>query len=307
MATEHFRSDFCPGSNPLADHQHMGTQNCDLFDLAVRPHEELEGDGSAASSIPHPSFAARAEIWRSFREGQISFAEAQRRSAKIGALAEKPIKPVRLMHGAPGKPRPPVARPRETRPEPNESRQYANPMATTAARDDRLTPQAKALLQVIRARAGKGRETQTTKGTLAAILSRSTRSITRYLRDLERCGYVTTRTRADHRGLHLGLVLTITEKVMPFYSNLKKLGAWLGESVGLKPIVPFMPFATGEAGQGRAAALDSDDGLGTDQTRVVGNRGVTLLSSKNQTHNDSSCSDSNGLRKIDRATFAASD
>lgn len=307
MATENFCSDFFPGSNLLADHQQTGTQDCDLFDFAVRPLGGLEGEGSAASGVPHPSFEARAEIWRAFREGQISFAEAQRRSAKIGALGEQPIKPVRLIHGAPGRPRPPVARPRETRPEPNASRQYANPMATTAARDDRLTPQAKALLQVIRARAGKGRETQTTKGTLAAILSRSARSITRYLRDLERCGYVTTRTRADHRGLHLGLVLTITEKVMPFYSNLKKLGAWLGENVGLKPIVPFMPFATGEAGQGRALAQASSCGPHTDQTTVAGNKGVTLLSSKNQTHNDSSCRDSNGLRRVAGAAFAASD
>ena len=175
MATDYHCLGFAQATNPAAYGQSPGAEIRDLFD---RP-EALEADGadqagkgdsasvgadgagqgalsSGAPSVPHPTFEAKAEIWREFREGRISLAEAQRRSATIGALANEAPKPVRRMYGAPGKPRPPVARPREKRPVPNESRQYANPMATTAARDDRLTPQAKALLQVIRARAGKG-------------------------------------------------------------------------------------------------------------------------------------------------------
>ena len=114
-------------------------------------------------------------------------------------------------------------------------------MATPAARDDRLTPQAKALLQVIRARVGKGYETICTKGGLAGAISRSTRSIARYLRDLERCGYLKTSIRRDGRGYHLGLVLTITEKVLPFFAETKGLARWLGDSVFGRG---FMPFAT---------------------------------------------------------------
>ena len=307
MATEYYRLGIAQATNPAACMAGLGAGIRDLFE---RPEasEADEGTGTCADDsecasqtgqgvlVPHPSFEAKAEIWREFREGRISLAEAQRRSAKIGALADEQRRPVRPMYGAPGKPRPPVARPREDRSEPNDSRQYTNPMATTAARDDRLTPQAKALLQIIRARAGKGTQTTTTKGTLAAILNRSTRSITRYLRDLERCGYLQTRIRADTRGFHLGLVLTITEKVLPFFSEVKKLAKWLGESAGLKPVVPFMPFSTSTPG----TAAGSGSVRKARGVESLGAKGVTLLSSRNQTQNDSSPFDSNGLRKNNR-------
>ena len=315
MATEYQRLGVAQATTPAAYVQGRGADICDLFDRpeTVRPSAPGEGETASADAnwadgasragqgplVPHPSFEAKAEIWREFREGRISVAEAQRRSAKIGALSEEPRKPIRLMYGAPGKPRPPVARPREDRSEPNDSRQYTNPMATTAARDDRLTPQAKALLQIIRARAGKGTQTTTTKGTLAAILSRSTRSVTRYLRDLERCGYVKTRTRADTRGFHLGLVLTITEKVLPFFSEVKKLAKWLGESAGLKSVVPFMPFSTSTPGvPEELAGFRRGNGAGG-----PGVKGVTLLSSINHTYNDSSPYELNGLRKYNRKTL----
>ena len=293
MATEYQRLGIAQATTPAAYVQGRGADICDLFDRLEMDRPSAPGEGESVSAyagwadgssgagqgalLPHPSFEAKAEIWREFREGRISMAEAQRRSAKIGVLSEEPRKPIRLMHGAPGKPRPPVARPREDRSEPNDSRQYTNPMATTAARDDRLTPQAKALLQIIRARAGKGTQTTTTKGTLAAILNRSTRSITRYLRDLERCGYLQTRIRADTRGFHLGLLLTITEKVLPFFSEMKKLAKWLGESARLKPVVPFMPFSTATPGTFEGSpSIRSANGSGS-----LGAKGVTLLSSKN--------------------------
>ena len=304
MATEYHRLGTAQATNPAAYVQGPGGDICDLFDRP-EPSEADEGTSTCADDsgcaaqagqgalVAHPSFEAKAEIWREFREGRISLTEAQRRSAKIGVLTDEQRRPVRPMYGAPGKPRPPVARPREDRCEPNDSRQYTNPMATTAARDDRLTPQAKALLQIIRARAGKGTQTTTTKGTLAAILNRSTRSITRYLRDLERCGYLQTRIRADARGFHLGLLLTITEKVLPFFFEMKKLAKWLGESAGVKPVVPFMPFSTATPGTfGGSADFRKAWSAGR-----PGMKGVTLLSSKNQIHNDSSPFNSNGLRK----------
>ena len=310
MATEYPRLGIARSPNPAAFGPQAGAGDLfaraetaaadDVEDDGARLPGDRPADGWGGGSWPgaaHPSFEAKAEIWRDFREGRISLAEAQRRSAKIGVLAREPARPVRLMHGAPGKPRPPVARPRQARPEPNESRQYANPMATTAARDDRLTPQAKALLQIIRARSGKGARTVTTKATLAAILSRSTRSITRYLRDLERCGYLRTRTRADSRGFHLGLVLTITEKVLPFFAETRRLARWLGEVAGARP---FMPFSAETPAGARFETPGSRPAGPVRASQDVVLKGVTLLSSKNHVTNDSSYQDSNGLRRYTR-------
>lgn len=178
-------------------------------------------DLSAGAEI-HPDFAARAAIWRDQRNGLISIAEAQRRSALVGQVT--PAMRAEQRRGAAPTPS------RYARPAPQESRQYAPEMATTAARDDRLVPNAKALLQVLRARAGKGASTATTKFTLASIMSRSARTIARYLRDLERFGYVSTEIRRNGRGLHLGLVITILEKVRPFYEETKGLAAWLAST-----------------------------------------------------------------------------
>ena len=227
-----------------------------------------------------PSFEAKAAIWREFREGVISFAEAQRRSAKIGAL--QPEQPPSTIASGKGAPRPPLPRPRHSRPAPNASRQYANPMATTALRDDRLTPGARALLVVLRARCGKGRRTEAAKGTLAAIMSRSTRTIRRYLGDLERFGYIVTEIRRTARGFHTGLVIELTEAVMPFFSEPKGLARWLGESALAKPFLPF-------------AASSSTDGAGVFTTM----KGMTVLSPKNQLDNDSSYRIQNG-REIHR-------
>jgi len=116
---------------------------------------------------------------------------------------------------------------RHRRPEPQESRQYANHMATTAARDDRLTPQAKALLQVLRARCGNGTETHTTKTTLAAIMSRSVRSIQRYIQELVTFGYICAEIRRNKRGSHTGLILRLCQKVLPFWKDDHGLAVWL--------------------------------------------------------------------------------
>ncbi|MCK5934056.1 MAG: helix-turn-helix domain-containing protein [Fulvimarina manganoxydans] len=237
---------------------------------------------------PHENFEKRATIWREFRDGRISVEEASRRSALLEKPAGSGPIGMRGQGGGPGQPRPPAPRPRSTRPAPGDSRQYSNPMATTAARDDRLTPQAKALLQVIRARVGKGYETICTKGALAGAISRSTRSIARYLRDLERCGYLKTSIRRDGRGYHLGLVVTITEKVLPFFAETKGLARWLGDSVFGQG---FMPFATQTPG-GASWPVSAT------ATDPFGVQGMTNLSSKNQTQNDSYLKNSSGQRVI---------
>lgn len=192
-------------------------------------------------SAPHPTFEARAAIWRDQANGLISLAEAQRRSAAIGA----PQACSARSHARSTAP----ARPRHTRPAPNASRQYSGTMATTAARDDRLTPNAKAMLQVIRARCGKGRETSTCKATLASIMSRSARTVRRYLVDLVRWGYLEIETRRTARGLHTGLVIRITEKVLPFFAETKGLARWLAETD------PFNPFAASMPAEPRVTKL----------------------------------------------------
>lgn len=226
--------------NPGAD---AGT---DLFALA-----------QAVPDAPHPDFAARAAIWRDQRAGLISIVEAQRRSAAVGTTPAE-VQASCGGQGRGGVPRPPVTRPRHERPSPNDSRQYAQPMATTAARDDRLTPNAKAFLQVLRARCGKGRATSITKGTAGNIMSRSTRTIRRYLVDLVRFGYVELEILRNGRGLHLGLTVKLTALVAPFYEEARGLARWLAET----PKAEFRPF-----------------GAVFDPLR----QGVTLLSSKNQT------------------------
>lgn len=214
------------------------------------------------TDAPHPDFAARAEIWRDQRAGLISIAEAQRRSAAIGAAPTKVTSNIKGQ-GRGGSPRPPAACPRHERPSPNGSRQYAQPMATTAARDDRLTPNAKAFLQVLRARCGKGRVTSITKGTAGNIMARSTRTIRRYLVDLVRFGYVELEILRSPRGMHLGLTVKLTALVAPFYEEAKGLARWLAET----PKAEFRPFE---------AVFDP-----------IG-QGVTLLSLKNQPQNISS-------------------
>ena len=102
------------------------------------------------------------------------------------------------------------------------SDQYAPNMATTAARDDRLTPNAKALLQIIHARCASEGITETTKATLANIMNRSTRTIQRYIADLVQFGYLTTHIKRNGRGLYVGLVMRITERTKPFYADLKR-------------------------------------------------------------------------------------
>ncbi|ALN75621.1 helix-turn-helix domain-containing protein [Aureimonas sp. AU20] len=223
------------------------------------PLDLVEGEGAG----PHPDFLARAAIWRDQAAGLLSLAEARLRSAAIGREpgGEAPSALARASRSRP--PRQTSApRPRHSRPAPQESRQYAQPMATTAARDDRLTPHAKAFLQVLRARCGKTRETTITKGTAGNIMSRSPRTIRRYLVDLVRFGYIELKTRCNARGLHLGLTVTLTERVLPFFEEARGLARWLAET----PKALFQPF----------------DGM-IDPSRM-GSRisGVTVLSHRNQ-------------------------
>lgn len=109
---------------------------------------------------------------------------------------------------------------RHMRTPPRETKQFSKPMSTQAARDDRLTPQSKALLQVLVARSGKGRFTDTTKTTLGIVLNRCPRSIQRYVQELIKFGYIRTQVRKSRRtGFFIGLRIWIMNSVLPFYAQ----------------------------------------------------------------------------------------
>lgn len=109
---------------------------------------------------------------------------------------------------------------RHERPAPRASKQFSKPMSTQAARDDRLTPQSKALLQVLVARTGRGRYTDTTKTTLGVIMNRCPRSIQRYVKELIKFGYIRTQTRKSRRtGFFIGLRIWIMNSVRPFFAQ----------------------------------------------------------------------------------------
>ena len=62
--------------------------------------------------------------------------------------------------------------------------------------------------------------TETCKTTLAHIMGVCTRSIGRYIAELIRFGYIEARVRRGAGGLYTGLVITITEKVLPCFRNV---------------------------------------------------------------------------------------
>jgi len=109
---------------------------------------------------------------------------------------------------------------RHERAAPRCTKQFSKSMSTQAARDDRLTPQSKALLQVLVARTGRGHFTDTTKTTLGIIMNRCPRSIQRYVQELAKFGYLRTQVRKSRRtGFFIGLRVWIMDSVLPFFAQ----------------------------------------------------------------------------------------
>lgn len=122
-------------------------------------------------------------------------------------------------------------RARDSNPAPRQTRQYGRDYGTEHLRDSRLTPNARNLLGLIRARCGDGIQTAFTKGTMANCLGVSVRSIQRYMQELVRFGYVVADIRRGWGGLHIGLIVKITEKVRPFYARPEMRAEWLKEGM----------------------------------------------------------------------------
>lgn len=109
---------------------------------------------------------------------------------------------------------------RHERAAPRSTKQFSKQMSTQASRDDRLTPQSKALLHVLVARTGKGRSTDTTKTTLGAVMNRCPRSIQRYIQELIQFGYIRTQTIKSRRtGFFVGMRIWIMNSVLPFFAK----------------------------------------------------------------------------------------
>ena len=162
------------------------------------------------------------EYWQAVTDGLISWDQAEKDQARFEARSKRARDAKYNKAPAPS---------RHERQPPCESKQFAKPMSTRAARDDRLTPQAKALLQVIVARTGKGRTTDTTKTTLGAIMNRCPRSIQRYIGELVKFGYIRTQIiKSRGSGLFVALRIWIMNSVLPFYvkeNPLYEPGSWL--------------------------------------------------------------------------------
>ncbi len=157
-----------------------------------------------------PSFNTP-EYWQALSRGQISWEQAARDE---GACEQRRKRARDSKHNKA------ALLNRHMRPAPHESKQFAKPMATTAARDDRLTPQAKALLQIIVARTGKERMTDTCKTTLGIIINRCPRSVQRYLGELVKFGYIRTQIKKSRRsGLYTGLRIWIMNSVLPYFTE----------------------------------------------------------------------------------------
>ncbi len=112
------------------------------------------------------------------------------------------------------------------------------------------------------------------EGHHGSVLARSTRTIRRYLVDLVRFGYVELETRRNARGMHLGLTVTITQKVVPFYEEAQGLARWLAET----PAAVFRPF----------------------EAVVSGSQGMTSLSPRNQSRKNLPFGDADTGRRAAR-------
>lgn len=151
------------------------------------------------------------EYWRDYGRGWIN--EEEQRSDH----ADFEIRRKRAVDSKYHKAAPPH---RHQRAAPRPSKQFCKSMATQAARDDRLTPQSKALLQVLVARTGRGRSTDTTKTTLGIIMNRCARSIQRYIQELVKFGYIRTQTiKSRQTGFFIGLRIWIMNSVLPFWAG----------------------------------------------------------------------------------------
>ena len=178
----------------------------------AKSHEISRHAGAHMQSARHQPAPDRiTEAMRLYTIGEITWEEAERRSQEYIVQRDRAQAARAAGHRAPD--------PRRARPAPDNSRQWCRPMATQAARDDRLTPNAKALLQVIVAEIGDHGQRMLATAYLAKRVKRSARQVRRYLAQLRDRGYIHTKTvQGERTGLDIGKVVTVVATaVRPFW------------------------------------------------------------------------------------------
>ena len=109
--------------------------------------------------------------------------------------------------------------PRQLRPAPRPSRQYARELSTQVARDRRLSPRCAALAAVLVAQAGKGTLATISRRYLAMVLQVSTRTVARLLAELRAYGYIATTHRLGTLGQTIGLRVELLDPLLPFWER----------------------------------------------------------------------------------------
>ena len=109
--------------------------------------------------------------------------------------------------------------PRQLRPPPRPSRQFARELSTQVARDRRLSPRCAALAAVLVAQAGKGTLASISRRYLAMVLQVSTRTVARLLAELRAYGYIATTHRLGTLGQTIGLRVELLDPLLPFWER----------------------------------------------------------------------------------------
>lgn len=111
-------------------------------------------------------------------------------------------------------------------PEPTPTGRYVKWLSMDPIEDPRLGHGAARLLQVIRSLAGRTTWLETTQAALARRLHRSARQIRRYLRELERFGYIRSQKRFSRRTRMIaGLFLYLTGRTLPPFKDRRPMKA----------------------------------------------------------------------------------
>ena len=160
-------------------------------------------------------------FWSAVGQGEITWEEAERltqnqqirRDRSVGAQREKRR----------------ARDPRANRPKPKPSRQYVQEMDTTLYRDERVTQGAKVLMTIIVAEIGNGSSRMLNKEYLAQRISRSARTVQRYLAQLRTYKYLPSlEVVRNAAGWITGQVLRVPPHVRPFWHPARR--AWEREN-----------------------------------------------------------------------------
>ena len=116
----------------------------------------------------------------------------------------------------------PVARASAGRRRP--SRQFARNLATTVARDPRLSPSATRLAVLLVAVCGKANHVDATRGYFASRLGVSERTVARLLAMLRVNGYVSTVRTVGERNETTGLRIRLLDALLPYWDAEREQG-----------------------------------------------------------------------------------